>query len=1426
MFQDKDLQNYLETTSSVKTQSAIVAEWNMNIPSNIAQIGNYRYRPTEDDSPYKNIMASFDINDLGNHYTNATDADIVIDGGVDDSGIPQIFTPVKEKVKLLYSLEDCFKPIRPRSGINKAVYLNGKYLHHSNMSMSKRPRYYMADKDDSFKYWTSYRTENSIERGIANKTISGKTYIDDTAPYVVYKEKVPANRVVIKMQTSVGSVDLGPFSNNSGSFADPLYGDQNQTTPEQWRVQFLQNNNWVDILSFNKASVRKDGTKIIKSDGYVELAYGLIVPDKYRDIFIYAEEYATTTYLPEKSVLGYSYLVKNNNTDRGTFYIWTGEDYETFIPTYGWYLEEETVDRLTNFVTDLSNPDKFVDLKMSGEQYRQFEYINGIRIVVETMNKPNSTFDLIELSPRLSVDLSGKTIDFSINKVASDLSGAGLPVGQLLASTGSIKLFDYDNAFNINNKESIIANYITRHIQIKFYEIIVDVDGYDYYVPLKTLYSEGFPIIETGTRTVQLDLRDMYFYFESLTAPQMLVTEASLSYAVSLLLDSVGFSNYVFKHLDTESDITIPFFYIPPDKTVAEVLNDLAVSSQTAMFFDEYNNFVMMSKNYIMPSSADRNTDITLYGTIDYAADGVYANKTTSTKLANIVEISANDNHIINDGRITYNTKHIQRQYGSIKQASMIDQDKTWIYKPALLWEASGTEVLKSVNQSVANMSSFTLSAIPLNTNLSAQVPTVVNRSVTNNIMDFGEGISWLSRYNGYFYANGEIIKYDAAQFNVSGFGNVWITSTQEYQNYFSKLPFNGKIYPTGLIRIYSEPNYEEVDGILMLKNGPVAKHGRGQFGTQIVEHSSGLAPHWSDNNYVRACEMKSEYLFSNNSVPATTEGIAGMRQSLANNTTRNGIIRNFLSTKYLTATEVNSKKSTDTGTVQASALVMNGPSFTSSSKPIDYISYVYKPLSDKFRHFGTRMRIIGKIENSESRGQTPIGSSIYYTVAGTTPDKNIQVGGSSGGLAIMVNPNTNNGYYFELAALTANNIDSYTNTDSGVSNLLFYKIKKDASSDLAIPVTLWSGLTDITVDQGTMVGQYRVANQDKQTVYDLGVEYLDLGKIRRFFLYINNRLVATVDDTDPLPKYNNMGLFIRGSSRLMFENIYALTNNYSQNTVYTLNTPINNIYGDSEINTNEAFRKYAMSGVIQGTYLSGIDPTQPPAYNMYFDEFGTIMREAHYFNVRYDKAYPALYAKLSPTFNKIKGYTVSGFRAGSYGAEFLIFNATDKALSLDSGSGNYLRIQGVTFTQESNNDYTVDEYFNKHSDFSNPQFKNSTLVSSPFKVNKEYEDIKVSRLTYGKKDFSLNAPYIQTYDDAKNLMSWVIGKVAKQRKSVGVKVFALPTLQLGDIVNINYKEDGVDVIAPETSRFVVYNIQYNKTFTGPSMTVYLSEVI
>jgi hypothetical protein len=1456
LFQNEELKSHLETSFSVESESAVVAEWNMNIPGNILKLGNYRYR--QNSSQYSVVPNFFDINDVGNFYTGATDADITVASGFEDEDLtPQVFTYPKEKEKVLYSLEDCLKPFRPRSGINKLSYFSNKFLPFANKDMYLRPRYYMPTKDDEFKYWRSYRTEsnpligNNIEYGISKNTNTGVFAIEDCNPFVAYKEPVPANRIVLKVQTNIGSINLGPFkTSGSSSLSDPFFGETNKTVPKRFRVQYLSpSDQWLDAYQFNDASLRDDQTSpIFSTDGYLSLEYGIEIPQQYANNFRYLGELKSDASLPNLNIIGTAYLIVEEENSKGILKIFNGFDYDESIPVYKWFIGTDGTYENTHFVTDFTNPAFYNDTGDGENTYREFVWMKGLRILVETMNTPNTPLELIEISPRLVANMSESLINFEVTKAASDLSGSALPVGQIMAGVGSVTLFDNDNSYNPNNEwnfeentGSIIAKYIEKNIKFTFYEVVKKVNRSNYYVPIKTMYSETFPERDARTGETQISLRDFYFYFESLKAPRILITEASLSQAICLLLDSIGFSNYVFKRLESESDPVIPYFFIPPDQSVAETLSQLARATQSAMFFDEFNNFVVMTKEYFLDESIERLPDVTLYG----------SNSEATGKLANIVAIESKNRQVYNAGTINYTTRYIKRTGGTIAQSRYIDKD--YVYNPSLLWEVAGDETTKSEND--AKQDKFALSAVPLNTTLSSQIPTVnTDRVIVNNSFDIGENAYWLARFKGFFYANGEIIRYDAVEHSVTGIGNVWISSNLEYQRYFSEIPFNGKIYPTGLIRIYAEPFFETVSGIAItqnnqelvesvrLKPGAVVAHGRGQFGTPITAHLAGLDPYWSNNDYVQGCEMESSHLFTtalpaDRTIPPTTvTGNAGVSKTIAEKTQRNGIIRNFLSSRFSNETNISSLKTTQSGTIQSSALVMTGPDFASGTSPRNFVSYVHKKLDGAYKHYGTRVRILGKVESAGDRSQSVVGGMSYFNVATLDPTSTITVGGGSAGIN-LVNPESNIGYYFEIAALTSSNIESLLQkTESGqatvsIENILFYKVKKDSGSGTkAIPVRLWGGIGNIIVDDGNFVGQYRFTGDENPTVYDLAIEYVDVNPTRRdFYLYINQVLVQKVVDNDPVPLVNqSVGLFVRGSSKAMFENIYALSKNYATNTVFDVNTPIGSVFGDSDnqINATEALSRYAMSGAIQSTYLSGIKPNTVPDYAMYFEEFGTIFRECAYFNVKYDRAYPALFAKIAPTFNRVKGYTVSGFTADSYGAEFLVFNNTDTILNLDEKNGNYLRILGIAFTQDTTNALTVDDYLKRRGNLSDPELKGSNVIESPFKFVEQYEKVKQSRVLYGKNDFSLDSLYIQDQDTAEDILGWIIEKNIRPRKSVGLKIFSMPILQLGDIVNINYKDnDGIDLISPETTKYVVYNINYSKSVGGPEMTVYLSEV-
>ncbi len=55
--------------------------------------------------------------------------------------------------------------------------------------------------------------------------------------------------------------------------------------------------------------------------------------------------------------------------------------------------------------------------------------------------------------------------------------------------------------------------------------------------------------------------------------------------------------------------------------------------------------------------------------------------------------------------------------------------------------------------------------------------------------------------------------------------------------------------------------------------------------------------------------------------------------------------------------------------------------------------------------------------------------------------------------------------------------------------------------------------------------------------------------------------------------------------------------------------------------------------------------------------------------------------------------------------------------------------------------------------------------------------------------------------------------------------MFGLPTVQLGDIVSLDYNVDGVEPITESDKLFTVYNIEYSKDVSGTNTTLFLAEV-
>lgn len=1516
-----ELKDHLLTSSTVSTQSVVIAEWNLNEIENIEEIGNYRYRPTDSGSNFYNLPSTFTKEEVYSStakYYGATDADIVFDGGYDVDEEPVFLTKQNQRSKFYFSLEDCFGRFRPRSGINKAIFAVGqgaKFGHFLTNNFAKRPRYYAAGKNDIFKYWTSYRTEvvdnKLFNRGISYSFNNGNTYyIDDAVPFVVYKQPIAANRIVIKMQTHVGDATVPATPN------DPFTGAA--SVPKNWKVDVLSSsNNWSTAITLNDYTIRKDG--------YVELVYGPVIPEEHQQTFVYVGQYSDVESLPESSIDGYTYLIGD------TYHIWKESlsVYETFSATPAWQVVENLIERVKPFVTNLV---------AASSTTNAYAILKGIRVAVTSMNTRNTPFDLIEISPRLCADLSDKTIDFSIEKKGGDLSDTGIPSGDILASTGSISIFDYDQAFDKDNDNSIIKNSSFKNLQFKFYQKILSVNGFDYTVPIKTMYVDGFPQTSYAERTLNISLRDLFFYFESLTSPTVFLRNKTLKYIIAFVMDSVGYSNYDFRSVSEERNIIIPNFFVGPDKSLAELLQDIAVSTQSSIFFDEENNLIIMSKEYIMPASAEvRGTDIVLSGSPDQIKDRVYDNKTNilpvagaPSQISNIIQIEAESHEIYNAGKIVFSNRYIQKNVAELDQFGRLDYEKVFTYQPVLLWELSSKNTDNNKLNNQPNNQNYTLSAVTLSSNLGSVAPYVENNDVKENIFDVGEMVYWLNNYAGYLMANGEIIKYDAKEYTVSSLGkygaNVWVSSESDRDYYFSQVKYGSQMKPTGRVRIYAEVSYNE-DGTL----DKVVKHGRGQFGTKITSHSAGLGSSWKtqrggatmDFDYLTGKKKYTDLLQTTsapgvvttniNNVSTTINlpagkgvpisvslGVPSYYEDYADFSSVNGVIANYLSSTYVSDIQYKNSTQNVMGAVQSSALVFTGNKAYNRADPKNFLSYSYKKLDSTPTNVGTRIRIIGSQTTNPNMSQMPFGEMTYLTSETQINNKaeTLALSGASGGIALYVNEKNNSGYYFEVAALSSylpendSNVWFYKLDRKGFPNLMdttavslgavndpnnpntlvaasngtlssklrnratggsnptvavgdrvyiynqtnsyqngYFEVTKvgGASSkwemkrdELAIPRVLFQAKSNILVDYSSMVGSSRIVPGENPPVYDLRIETQREGQGMRFFLYINNVYIGTAFDenVEPTKITNSVAVFVRGTSKCMFEHVYAISNNPEY--LYTSN--LNELKAAQETRdyVYDNIKNYGINRTIISEYLNTMKTTGFEK-SVFYDEFGTILRECAYFNVRYDKAYPALVAKVSNNINPLLGYHVSNFVPTPYGAEFMLFNTTDAPLVMDSSNINYFTITGITFTAESNEEVTVDDYFNAVSDYS--QYYSSGIPSNTSNIQNDLTTIKNSRSMYGKKEFSIEAPYIQDRDTAYNMMGWMIQKIKKPKLAVSIDLFSLPIIQIGDIIQVEYQaNNNIDI--PYSSRFVVYASDVSAADGDISQKIYLSEVV
>lgn len=333
--------------------------------------------------------------------------------------------------------------------------------------------------------------------------------------------------------------------------------------------------------------------------------------------------------------------------------------------------------------------------------------IKGIKLIVNSMNRINSWFNLIELGARLEKDLSDRVVDYSVKNELSDADFI-TPMGTISSNTGSITLSNYDGLFFNDNVDSPYFGIIDANVKFMI-DFGIDISSWGgtgiEYIRLATMYSDNW---SGGDESVQIPLKDASKFLQEVKPLKELMQDVSIGMAIWRMLDSVGFIDYEYTRAAEVASNIIPFFWTDDEKTVWDQIQDLCRVTQSAAYFDEYGILQIKTRDSAFNKTAP------VSWTFDYAQNG--------SKKPDIVSLSLGDNFEANKVTVKY-------------QKTNLAEDSQGRPISEIVWQPEDTIVLRSSN-----------------------LTTAMTKTDTHFWIDKKDIETW--PYEGFVNIRGELIKY------------------------------------------------------------------------------------------------------------------------------------------------------------------------------------------------------------------------------------------------------------------------------------------------------------------------------------------------------------------------------------------------------------------------------------------------------------------------------------------------------------------------------------------------------------------------------------------------------------------------------------------------------------------------------------------
>ena len=462
--------------------------------------------------------------------------------------------------------------------------------------------------------------------------------------------------------------------------------------------------------------------------------------------------------------------------------------------------------------------------------------------------------DLIEISPRLSLDLTDYLIGFSIKKELGNTS-TPLPLGSISSNSARINfskipiiigdsdlnsselndvipISNYASAFvnNVETKKSPLNGILVRGVKIRgFFDIDPDMSASGpssnkKTVPAFVMYSERW---DETSDTVNVECYDIIKRIQSLLCQSIYLRNKTVQEITYSILDSVGFCEYIsddliklrairsFSDQQSSSEFvnnieSVNYYWSNKDENVTSALNDLFKTFQITMFADE-RGAVRFTSIYQLNRRINNISNQYLVKLQDFSDENI---------TSNIETFSIEENE--RPSKITMRYKKPYPYYSepriSRKVRRTLENRNASIIKETnkIVWEPDQEAlVLPYFELAAPGITSTTQKFIKFNAD---------NLKYINKIID----------YSGYLLIDKEIVKYDGLEFI---FTPVSISNnTINYQGQ----PFTHIVKsPEDIDSILSDATDKfGAKTIYYQPTGYIVNVERGQFGTTPSKHT------------------------------------------------------------------------------------------------------------------------------------------------------------------------------------------------------------------------------------------------------------------------------------------------------------------------------------------------------------------------------------------------------------------------------------------------------------------------------------------------------------------------------------------------------------------------------------------------------------